>query len=183
LIDQRILTNIPSSEWQKYAEEAYRLGDHYERKYHGCGQCLLAAVFDALGSHQENVFQSATGLAGGLGLIGKSTCAALIGSVMVFGMVFPRQRSKFDNDRENKYLSYQLAQKMYQRYMDQYGSVICHDIHREILGRSYDLRDPDARAAFEAAGAHDNKCTEVVALTAKWTVKILGEVLQDVEQK
>lgn len=125
--------------------------------------------------HQEYVFQSATALAGGAGLIGESTCGALIGSIMVFGMVFPRERSKFDNDHENKYRTYELTQKIYQRYLDHYGSVICHDIHKNILGRAFDLRDSDERKAFEAAGAHENKCTEVVALAAKWTIEILAE--------
>lgn len=166
-------------DWQKYAANAYRLGDHYERTYHGCGQCLLAAVFDTLSIHQENVFQSATGLAGGAGLIGSSTCGALIGSLMVFGMVFPRERAKFDGDRENKYQTYKLTQKMYQRYLDHYGSVICHDIHSKILGRPFDLRDTNERKAFEEAGAHENKCTEVVALAAKWTVEILAEEFEN----
>ncbi len=178
MINHSIFTGISKPEWGQFAEEAYRLGDHYERTYHGCGQCLLAAVFDTLGFHEESVFQSATGLAGGVGLNGRSTCAALIASVMVFGLVYPRQRSKFDDDRENKYRCYQLAQEIYQRYLDKYGSVICHDIHSKILGRSFDLRDPEERVAFEEAGAHDDKCTGVVALAAKWTIEILGEELQ-----
>jgi hypothetical protein len=100
---------ISTREWQSYADKAYELGDHYERKYHGCGQCLLAAVFDTLDCHDESVFRTATGLAGGLGLIGESTCAALIGSVLVFGLVFPRRREQFDDDRENKYRVYLMA--------------------------------------------------------------------------
>ena len=38
---------------------------------------IFAAVFDT-DFHDEMVFRSATGLAGGLGLIGDSTCAALV---------------------------------------------------------------------------------------------------------
>lgn len=177
MLYQGYLSKHTELDWQKYAAKAYRLGDDYERTYHGCGQCLLAAVFDTLSIHQESVFQSATGLAGGAGLVGHSTCGALIGSLMVFGMVFPRQRAKFGDDRDNKYKTYELTQKIYERYLNHYGSVICHDIHAKVLGRPFDLRDPEERKAFEMAGAHDNRCTEVVALAAKWTVEILAEEL------
>jgi hypothetical protein len=59
--------------------------------------------------------------------------------------------------------------------MDNFGSILCHDIHQKIMCRSFDLRDHDEREAFEQAGAHVNKCTEVVALASKWTVEILSE--------
>ena len=36
-------------EWNQRAEAAHRLGFEYERVYHGCGQCVLAAVHDSLG--------------------------------------------------------------------------------------------------------------------------------------
>lgn len=182
MIYQGYLSKHSEMDWQQFAENAFRLGDHYERTYHGCGQCLLAAVFDTLNIHQENIFQSATALAGGAGLVGNSTCGALIGSLMVFSMVFPRKRANFGNDRENKYRSYKLTQEMYQYYTDHYGSVMCHDIHAKILGRPYDLRDPEERKAFENAGAHDNKCTEVVALAAKWTVEILAGEFKENEK-
>jgi len=72
----------------------------------------LAAVFDTLNIQNEAVFRSATGLAGGLGLIGVTTCSALIGSVMVFGLVYPRRRAYFGGDRENKYRTYKMAQEI-----------------------------------------------------------------------
>lgn len=169
------LKKISDELWQDYIEKAYTLGDRYEREYHGCGQCIIAAVFDTLNFHDEMVFRSATGLAGGLGLIGDSTCAALVGSTLIFGLVYPRRRAHFDGDRDNKYRSYRLAQKMYGRYLDQYGNTKCHAIHAKIMGRAFDLRDANERSAFELAGAHDTKCTGVVALAAKWTVEILAE--------
>ena len=46
---------------------------------------------------------------------------------------------------------------------------------RHELGRAFDLRDPAEREAFEAAGAHEAKCTGVVARAAQWGVEIIGE--------
>jgi mannitol-1-phosphate 5-dehydrogenase len=170
---------VEEDEWTRRADEAYRLGFEYEQMYHGCGQCALAAILDTLDQFDEAaaaaVFEAATGLAGGLGLVGNSTCAALIGATLAFGMLYPRRRVNFDGDRENKYRTYSMAQRLQQRYLVAYGSIFCHDIHRRVLGRAFDLRDPAEREAFEAAGGHDDKCTGVVARAAQWAVEIIGE--------
>jgi C_GCAxxG_C_C family probable redox protein len=171
------LHNISKDEWENLSRKAHVLGAKYEKAYHGCGQCVLAAIFDSLEIQHDSVFESATGLAGGLGLNGASTCSALMGAVMVFGLIYPRRRSHFHADRENKYRTYRMTQEIQKKYLNQYGSIICHDIHKSIMGRSFDLRNPDEREAFELAGAHDNKCTQVVASAAKWAVEIIGEEL------
>jgi mannitol-1-phosphate 5-dehydrogenase len=165
--------------WADLAQQASALAFEHEKVYHGCGQCALAAILETLDQFDEAaaaaVFEAATGLAGGLGLVGNSTCAALIGATLVFGLLYPRRRANFDGDRENKYRTYSMAQRLRQRYLDAYGSIFCHEIHRRVLGRAFDLRDPAEREAFEAAGAHDDKCTSVVARAAQWAVEIIGE--------
>jgi len=173
--------------WADLARRAGALGFEYERAYHGCGQCALAAILDTLDqfdtADSATAFEAATGLAGGLGLAGDSTCGALIGATLAFGMLYPRRRSHFDGDRESKYRTYSMAQRLRQRYLDAYGSVLCHEIHRRVLGRAFDLRDPAEREAFEAAGAHDDKCTSVVARAARWALEIIGEEqLKDAER-
>jgi len=166
------------AEWNQRAEEAHRLGFEYERVYHGCGQCVLAAVHDALGRFEEAtfnaVFEAATGLAGGLGLCGDATCSAFTGGALAFGLLYPRRRAHFDGDRENRYLTYALIQRLHERFVGHFGSVRCHDVHRHELGRAFDLRDPAERKAFEAAGAHEDKCTGIVACAAQWVIEILG---------
>jgi C_GCAxxG_C_C family probable redox protein len=173
--DEEIINAICRAYWDLQAEKARGLGFHYEQTYHGCGQCAFAAVTETLGNFDEAVFEAATGLAGGLGLAGDSTCGALLGATLAFGLVSPRRREHFDGDKESKYRAFRMAQKLRQKYLDTYGSIRCHDIHREILGRPFDLRDSAERKAFEAAGAHDDKCTNVVAQAAQWAVEIIGE--------
>ena len=174
------LYQFSKEQWSNVAENAYTLGYQYEKTYRGCGQCTLAAVFDAFNIHHDAVFQSATGLAGGLGLIGEATCSAFTGGVMIFGLIFPRRREYFDGDRENKYRTYAMTQEMHKRYTARFGSVTCHDIHSKIMGRPFDLRSVDERDCFDKAGAHDNKCTEVVALASKWTIEIIQiEIIKD----
>jgi len=179
-MEMKEIAQFSKEKWEKIAEDAYQLGWRYEEKYHGCGQCTIAAVLDTLNLHSDDVFRSATGLAGGLGLIGEATCSALTGVVMVFGLLYPRRREKFDDDRENKYRTFAMVQELYRRYTSRFDSIICHGVHTKLLGRPYDLRDPNERDSFANAGAHENKCTEVVALASKWAVEIIGgEISKD----
>ncbi len=174
----RAYRRLPLEEqWAQAAQQAYQLGFEYEKVYHGCGQCTLAAVLETLDRFSEPVFEAATGLAGGVGLAGDATCSALTGAVLAFGTIYPRRREQFDGDRENKYRTYAMAQRLRERYMQHYGTIICHEMHRHQMGRAFDLRDPTEREAFEAAGAHADKCTGVVARAAKWAVEIIGDEL------
>jgi len=165
--------------WIELAQRASALGFQYEKTYHGCGQSALAAILETVdeldADDVETAFEAATGLAGGLGLAGDSTCAALIGATLAFSLFYPRRRANFGGDRENKYRTYAMCQRLRERYLDAYGSITCHDIHRCVLGRAFDLRDPAEREAFEEAGAHQDKCTGVVARAARWAVEIIGE--------
>ncbi len=162
-------------EWGALARRAGQLAFEYEKTYRGCGQCVFAGITETLGNFNATVFEAATALAGGLGLAGDSTCGALIGATLALSLVTPRHRDRFDGDRTNKYRAYDLAQQLRQKYLDNYGSTRCHDIHRAIMGRPFDLCNAAERQAFEEAGAHADKCTGVVGRAAQWAVEILGE--------
>ena len=164
-------------QWAAAAQRAYDLGFEYEKIYHGCGQCALAAVLEALDRFEPSVFNAATPLSAGIGLCGENaTCSALIGGALAFGLAHPRRREHFDGDRESKYRAFEMAQRLRERYLQHYGTITCHQIHTKLMGRGYDLREAAEREAFEAAGAHTDKCTAVVANAAKWAVEIIGEM-------
>jgi mannitol-1-phosphate 5-dehydrogenase len=164
--------------WGEKARKAYSLGFEYEKVYHGCGQCAFAAASEVLGNFDDEVFNSATGLCAGVGLVTENTCSAFTGSAMVIGMVYPRRREHFDRDRENKYLNFELVQKLRDKFVQEYGTTTCGKIHEKIYGRAYDMRLTEERQAFEEAGGHgDHGCTEVVAKSAQWTIDVLkGEL-------
>ena len=165
----------PEIEWIKKASKAYHLGFEYEKTYHGCGQSVIAAATEALGIFDDKVFNTATGLCGGVGLVNQASCSSFTGGVMVIGMVYPRHREHFDGDRENKYTNFRLVQQLRDRFIAKYGTVICGEIHKKLYGKAFDLRDKAERVTFEEAGAHgEHGCTEVVANAAKWTVEILA---------
>jgi len=66
-------------------EKAFKLGKKYEKECTGCAQTSIAAIFDALGIWNDDVFKAGSGLADGLGLTGDGSCGALVGASMVIG--------------------------------------------------------------------------------------------------
>ncbi len=163
---------------RELGEKAYALGFGYEERYGGCAQCVIAALQDVLelrGAEIDAVFKAATSLEGGVGCEGDGHCGAYSGTVMVFGLVVGRERDNFDDPESLRKRTNALTQTVHQRFIERYGTVICHGIHRNIFGRPFYLRDPAENAKFKEAGAHVDKCTAVVGQAARWAVEILFE--------
>ena len=155
--------------------KAYDLGFQYEKVYKGCSQCVLAAVQDLFGERNDDVFRAASGLAGGAGLCGDSGCGGYSGGIMALSQLHGRARENFLDPERTRRKSFDLAKKLHDKFIAEYGSVICRDIQQKILGRGYYLRDPEEFEKFEKAGAHAEKCPSVVGNAAKWVAEILWE--------
>jgi C_GCAxxG_C_C family probable redox protein len=156
------------------AAKASELGKDYERKYGGCSQCTVAALQDALGARDDALFKAATGLAAGCGALTDGACGAYSGAILVLGSLFGRERETFDDVgrmRDN----FALVKQLHDRFIGEYGSVICRDIQTRLLGRPYYLADPDEYMKFVEAGAHDTHCPNVVGNAARWAAEIIEE--------
>ncbi len=166
-------------DYDKAADRAFELGLQYEKSYRGCAQCTLAAVQDALGMREDAVYKSASGLAAGIGQCTDGSCGAYTGGVMMLGLLFGRSRADEATEKgaEGKQDSARLAAALHDRFISEYGSVRCSDIHRKLFGRSFDLKSPAGKQEFDDAGAHsdDTKCGAVVGKGARWTVELIGE--------
>ena len=156
-------------------KKAYELGFNYEKEYGGCCQSVLAAIQDTLDMKNDAIFKAGTGLAGGLGATGAGTCGALSGGAMTISSRIGRDRNNFKDPEKIRFQAYLLAKKLYDRFVEEYGSGTCNDIQKRLFGRSYNLLDPAEFEAFEKAGGHIDKCTSVVGNAAKWTVEIMLE--------
>jgi C_GCAxxG_C_C family probable redox protein len=157
------------------AHRAYTLGKEYEKTYRGCSQCVIAALQDALQMRNDDLFKSATGLAGGTGLAGDSGCGAYIGAVMVLSSLVGRERDHFSDPEGVRLKNLQIVRKFRERFIQEYGSIICRNIQSKILGRYYYLADPEEYEKFHNAGAHDIHCPEVVGKAARWMIELLSE--------
>lgn len=164
---------MEKSNISELAEKAYQLGKEYEKTYRGCAQCVIAALQDTLGIKNDEIFKSATGLAGGAGLAADSGCGAYTGSIMMLSFLLGRERNNFSDPEGIRFRTHVLSRRLREKFIQQYGSVICRDIQSKILGRYYYLADPQEYEKFHNAGAHDVHCPEVVGKAARWMTEII----------
>ena len=151
--------------------QVYTRAFEYEQKYGSCPQCVLAAIQDVFGGIDDEVFKAGHALAGGVGLSTNGTCGALSGGVMALSCKHGRPRKNFANGRYLK--SHQLAKKLYDRFVQEYGSCICRDVQKKILGRSFNMWDARDYEEFGRAGGHKDKCPSVAGNVAQWAAEIL----------
>ena len=134
---------------------------------------MLLAVQETLGLKNDLLFKAATGFAGGMGLLGVSACGALSGGILAIGQKYGRERAALDNPVRTRSKTFELAKKLHERFVAEYGSSVCRDIQQQLLGRSFNLWDPVEYQQFEDAGAHRDICTDVVGKGAQWVVELL----------
>ncbi len=153
----------------KIGEAAYV----YERTYHGCSQCVLAAIQERLGLGNQESFKAATALAGGIARMG-STCGALVGGLMGVGLAFGRGSLEDSVASPGYARAMELAGELCRRFEKEFGSTTCRDIQRSLFGRSFDMRDPQERAEFRKAGGYE-KCPHVARRAAELGAEVILE--------
>lgn len=172
--DSLPVLNIDNKVKIELIKEAYRRGYHYEKVYRGCAQCHMAAISDVTGIEDKTMFRAANGFAAGMGLLGDGVCGGYSGGILSLGLFAGRHRELFDGDKQEKDLCTKLVGKLHDKFIATYGSVICHDIHKDIFGRAFHITMPEDKEAFELAGAHKlDKCPAVVGISAAWVAEIL----------
>ena len=158
------------------AEKAYELGKQYESTYMSCSQCVVAALQDTLDIRNDDLFKASTGLAAGGGGCIDGSCGAYAGAILILSSLLGRERNNFADPDGIRYQTSALVRKFRQRYIQEYGSVVCHNIQTKVLGRPYYLADPDEFQKFEDAGGHDDAhCPEVVGKAARGMVELILE--------
>jgi hypothetical protein len=136
---------------------------------------VVAAIQDTLGIRDDDVFKSTTGLAGGGGLTGIGFCRGYVGGVMVPISLCGRERSNFPDPERIRFKSFDLAKKLTDDFLREFGTVIRRDIHIKKFGHPYYLKDSEDFNRFENAGGHVDKCADVVGRAAQIAVKIILE--------
>ena len=156
------------------AQKAYGLGYEYEGKYGACSQCTILAIMDALENRNSDVFKASFGFAGGVGSLSKM-CGALTAGIMMISYEHGRELKNLSTQtEEEKRECMQMVRDLHDRYVKEYGSVECSDVHMKLFGRTFDQWDEEDFQEFLQLGGHVDKCTVVVGNVARWTVEILS---------
>jgi len=157
------------------AEKAYELAFKYEKQYGGGCQCAVAALQDALGMKNDDTFKAATALSGGGGSLGDGACSGYTGGLIFLSQLMGRERSNFADPEGYRYKVYAVGRKLHDKFIAEYGTVICRDILMKRMGRYFYIPDPDEFAKYLDAGGHDKVCNEILGNACKWTVEIIME--------
>ncbi|MGA1848760.1 MAG: C-GCAxxG-C-C family protein [Thermoplasmatota archaeon] len=159
---------------EELLQRVYSTAYGYEHDFGGCTQSVLRTIQDYFGTITDETIRSAHSLAGGGALACRGTCGSLNGGLMAISSFFGRTRDGFGREREFKN-SYKISMKLYNRFQEEYGDILCPEVQKRIMGRTFDLRTREGNIEFDEAGGHDDKCPSVVGNAAKWTAELLLE--------
>jgi len=177
--------------WQKLTkdeilQEVYRRGYKYGREYRVCSQCTLLTVLEVFGIQADELVKAVTGFAGGIGRTGE-TCGAYCAGVMALGLFYGRdiQTMKHPKPEDGPIPGHEiekglgrLIKNLRARFIEEYGSVLCNDIEKKVIGRSFDKWDPKDRIEKDRLGGHTTKCPMVIGKATQW----ISELIVDEER-
>jgi C_GCAxxG_C_C family probable redox protein len=158
------------------AKKAAALAFTYEAERGSCPQAVYAAIMETLNFHEEEVVKAADGLAGGTALSSEGTCGALVGGILAIGTFLGRSYPDFSKGKRNRRV-FQYAQKLFDRFNQEYDGILCKTVQQQLFGRYYVLSNPKEYEQFEEDGAHVDKCPSVASNVAYWTVEILKPII------
>jgi hypothetical protein len=163
------------SEEKQLIEEAYRLGVEYEKRFHNCAFSTVKAICDVLNLKWIQFMDKVYGLAGGVGLTGEGSCGALSGGALMLTLLCSPDMGYESLSREQRYKVYGIVSELAERFQREYGGCTCKKVQEKVLGRSFNLWNPEDHEGFVKAGGHeDDKCPSVVGSSARWVIEILS---------
>jgi C_GCAxxG_C_C family probable redox protein len=125
----------------------------------------------------DNIFKAASGLGGGVGMMG-DTCGALLGASMMLSLKYGRGREDIGNFEKLKSSGVPVG-KLYKWFEKEFGSATCHDIRTRFGGGAhYDFAIPWQRELAEEAGIF-KKCSDLVGRAAAKTAEMLWEATEE----
>lgn len=133
---------------------------------HGCSQVIVQTFLDVFGEDNPAVSMASSPFAAGMALTG-NTCGALIGGLMVLGMVFGRR--DVHEGMEGILAGIKPLRRMIRTFEEKRGGKIAC---REITGT--DLADPKKAEAYFGSGGLE-RCARMMAEVSGYVGRVLYE--------
>ena len=127
-------------------ERAYELGVGFEKYSGSCSQCTVAALREILG-FEDVIVRVATSSCGGQASFSIGACGGVIGGTIVLDYYLGRPANLVSATQEIPHSlealsrAIKAAQSLNEKFMRQYGSILCPQIQEKIYGRSFNLQD------------------------------------------
>jgi len=123
---------------EEILEEVYNLAFKYEAELGSCPQCVLAALMETLDVGDPNTIKAVDALAGGTTLSTEGTCGALVGGLLAISSIVGREYDDFKSGKKKRRV-FKYTKKLYNKFVEEYGSPVCKDVHKKIFGRTFNL--------------------------------------------
>ena len=142
-----------------------------------CAPCTVAALYDLL-DFDAGLVKATTALSGGTAAQVLGTCGVLSGGITVLGHYFGRpiemmsDKEPIQTNQDANKLPIKIGGLLADRFVKEYGTFICAQMHRLFFGRFYNFRDPDEDEKFKQLG-YRKKVGDVVGNGAQWVMEIL----------
>jgi hypothetical protein len=90
---------------------------------------------------------------------------------MVIGYLFGRDREHF-SDMKRPLKSYNLVKQLHDQYVEKYGTCRSYDVQKTLMGRTYNLWNPDELKEASQSGMMKH-CLKVVGTIAQQAVELI----------
>jgi hypothetical protein len=128
-------------------EKAGELGASFEKYSGSCSQCTAAALREILG-FEDIVVKVATSSCGGQAGYSTGACGGVVGGTIVLdyylgrtaGMVSATQ--VIPQGLEQLSRAMKAAGSLCEKFIREYGAILCPQIQAKLFGRSFNLQDP-----------------------------------------
>jgi len=166
---------------EELLNKGHELGVAYETNAFGCSQSTIAALYRIL-DFPDVLVKAATSAAGGTVSQLVGTCGALIGGIMVLDYFFGRpfehmsDKERIDDPNTIEMLAAMaISRQLCDKYFEQYGTITCVNIQRQLYDRIFWLEDMQEIEKMEEAGGHSNpkKCPGIAGNAVRWTLEII----------
>jgi len=162
--------------FESLIEKAANLARDYELKYFGCSQTTLAGLIEAFGIGGPDLLRSSTCLAGGVARRGH-VCGALTGGLMMIGFLVGRDDLEMFPQYQR---GMEYGNKLYQKFMEAYGTVSCSELQKFHFGRTYDLQSLEEREALHKRMSEVEKgCQSVTSEGARMAAEVMVEIFKE----
>ena len=166
---------------EELLNKVYDLGVAYETNSYSCSQCTVAALYQVLGFPDVLVKAACSNAAGtAWQLVG--TCGGLVGGIMILDYYFGRPIEHMSTDEvimdpniNDLFASQPIARLLFNKYIENYGTITCANIQQQIFGRVFYLEDMEEFQKLEDAGGHSDpqKAPRIVGNAARWALEVL----------
>lgn len=139
-----------------------------------CARSVLIGLKEVYDEIPEEMITATLSLAGGTGSASGS-CGAYCCGLMAVGLKY---NAPLKEELANPELKQRGAAKFSEyrdRFLEEMGTIMCPQLHKNIFGRSYNLVDPKDHEEFLAMPGHQEKCAEVVGAATRIAAEMIFE--------